>query len=349
MDITIHRDLGEPGHPAPAAHAAADLGRQSEQALLGHTDFHYRADTLAAQARDEDEAQTIILATDDEVPLGFLHLFLPRRDHLRTVHVEARLHPDRAPRPLLDALWPTLLDLCRQEGRTEVTWWEYSRQDDPTLVPATGTGAVESSEVTDWLGEHGFTLDQVEVVSTLHLAAAVGEGDVDKRYGLVTWQGPTPEHLLDGMARLRARMSTDAPHGSREAEEALWDAARIRRQEAVALAAHRTLLWAVALNADGEPVGYTILECPDRQPEIAHQLDTLVRAGDRGHGLGLALKRANLAQLQALRPAVRRVHTWNAGENRWMLGINRDLGFAPTSALGAWQRSLDASSAAARR
>jgi len=145
----------------------------------------------------------------------------------------------------------------------------------------------------------------------------------------VTWTGETPEHLLDGMAHLRARMTTGAPNGSREAEE-------------VARSARRTRLWAVALGPAGEPVGYTMLESPDGQPEVAHQMDTLVRCEDRGHGLGLALKRANLTHLQELRPQARRLHTWNAGENRWMLDNNRTLGFTPTSALGAWQRTLTA-------
>ena len=341
MNVTIHRDLGTPDSPHQAARDAAALGEQAEPALLGHTDFHHRADTLAAHAGDEDETQLLVLLHDATAPLGFLHVFLPRRENLSTVHVEARLHPGRDPRPLLDALWPPFLDLCRQERRTALTWWEHTRQDHPTLVPATGTGAVERTPLTDWLQSRGFVLDQVEVSSTLRLPVVVGEGDVDEHYRVVTWQGSTPEHLVEGMTRLRARMSTDAPTGNRESDEAVWDAARVRREEELATAALRDLLWAVALNTAGEPVGYTLIECPAGQPETAYQLDTLVRAEDRGHGLGLALKQANLSQLQGRYPAVRRLHTWNAGENRWMLGINRTLGFTPTSAVGAWQRNRE--------
>lgn len=272
-------------------------GVDAKQALLGHTDFHYRADTPAAYSHDEDESQLIILY--DEV--AFLHVFLSGRD----------------PLPLLDALYPAFQDLCRQERRTAVTWWEYSLQ------------------------ERGFVLDQVEVTNTQQLSVTVGEGDVDKRYELVTWTGETPDNLLDGMARLRARMTTDAPNGSRETEEAAWYAARIRREE-VARSARRTRLWAVALDPVGEPAGYTMLESLDGQPEVALQMDTLVRREDRGHGPGLALKRANLTHLQELRLQARCLHTWNAGEYRWMLDINRPLGFTPTSALGAWQRTLTA-------
>lgn len=336
LSVTVHDDLGEPGAPSQVAREVADLAARAERALLGHTDFHYRADTLAAYARDEDEPQLIILLRDAGEAVGFLHVFLPRHAHI--VHVEATLDPGRDAQPLLDTLWPTFEDLCRREERTSLTWWESSRQDHPTLPAATGVGAVESSAVTEWLRERGFVLDQVEVCSTLHLPVGVGEVDVDKHYEVVTWEGAMPERLLDGMARLRARMSRDAPKGSREGEER-WDAARIRRDEDMARRARRSQLWAVALAESGEPVGYTMIECPEGVPEIAYQMDTLVQPEDRGHGLGRALKQTNLARLQALRPGVRRVHTWNAGENRWMLAINRGMGFVPSSAVGAWQRT----------
>ncbi|MDO5513254.1 hypothetical protein, partial [Corynebacterium sp.] len=322
------------------------IGERAEQERFGHTDFHYRADTLAAYASDEAESRPILMLRDAGEAVAYLRINLPHSANTHTVHAEAVLLPGRDPGLLLDALWPPFLELCQRESRTALTWWEYSGQDNPSLPAATGSGAVEATAMAEWLQSHDFTLDQVELISTLHLPAEVGKGDVDKHYEVVTWEGPTPEHLLEPMARLRGRMATDAPHGSREAEEEVWDAARIRREEARARDSHRVVLWAVALNESGEPVGYTFVECPERQPEIAYQADTLVRAEDRGHGLGLALKRANALQLQTVRPQVKRLHTWNAEENRWMLGINRALGFVTSSAMGAWQRTLDASTEA---
>lgn len=172
MNVTIHHDLGHPDAPARAALVAAAIGGQAEQALLGHTDFHYRADTLAAYSHDEDESQLIILC--DEA--AFLHVFLPRSDNVHTVDVQATVLPGRDPLPLLDALYPAFQDLCRQERRTAITWWEYSRQEEPTLTAATDSGAVEATPVTDWLQERGFVLDQVEVTNTLQLPVTVGRG-----------------------------------------------------------------------------------------------------------------------------------------------------------------------------
>lgn len=126
-------------------------------------------------------------------------------------------------------------------------------------------------------------------------------------------------------------------HGCRSLEEERWDAERIRRDDALMVAAARLGVWAVAIDDAGEPVGYTYVECPDGRPAVAFQMDTFVRGSDRGHGLGMAVKAANLRQLWRVRPSVSRVHTWNAGENEWMLAINRRLGFVPSSALGAWE------------
>lgn len=132
-------------------------------------------------------------------------------------------------------------------------------------------------------------------------------------------------------------MNVEVPYGNRPVEEERWDAERIRRDDAMMVAAARLGVWAVAVDDAGEPVAYTYVERPDGRPEVAFQMDTLVRSNDRGHGLGMALKVANLRQLRSARPGVTRLHTWNAGVYEWMLAINRRLGFVPSSALGAWE------------
>ncbi|AJK68462.1 hypothetical protein [Corynebacterium marinum] len=51
----------------------------------------------------------------------------------------------------------------------------------------------------------------------------------------------------------------------------------------------------------------------------------------------MALKIANLAQLGQAIPRVRTVYTWNAENNRYMLDINRRLGFVSSGTLECWQ------------
>ena len=74
--------------------------------------------------------------------------------------------------------------------------------------------------------------------------------------------------------------------------------------------------------------------------EFVHQDDTLVIKEHRGKRLGMLVKTANLQRLAAERPSVRRVGTWNAEENSYMLSINVALGFRPAGGSGEWQLRL---------
>ena len=56
------------------------------------------------------------------------------------------------------------------------------------------------------------------------------------------WTGRTPEQWIDGIALLHTRMSTDAPEGDMEEPEDVWDADRLREQEAELARAPRTMV-----------------------------------------------------------------------------------------------------------
>ena len=97
----------------------------------------------------------------------------------------------------------------------------------------------------------------------------------------------------------------------------------------------------VALHAGtGEVAAYTHLAWPEEHPAGVWQEETLVLPHHRGHGLGMWTKLANLARLVEANPEARRVHTWNAVENRPMLAINDALGFVPVGVEGCWQKRL---------
>ncbi len=349
LRVEKHEHLGTPSDPSPAAIDAARVWEAAETAILGHADFSYGAGEIAAYAaEDADEAMVLFLVRDGDRCVGFLHADLPLRDNVHLAHVELRAMPDVDAVAVLDAAWPEFAAFCREKGRTAITFWELSGTDGATIRAVNGDGAVAPTPVTEWLAARGFFLDQVEVASTATVdSAPVGVPDaatdtapdagIADGYRVRTWEGPTPPDLVDGLVRLRARMYVDAPHGSRTQEEGNWDADRVRRVDAQIAEAGRTALWAVALDESDEPVAYTCLECPGFRPDVAFQQDTFVRRDDRGHGLGMAVKAANLRQLRRVRPQVARVHTWNAGENEWMLAINRELGYVPTCVVGAWE------------
>jgi len=102
----------------------------------------------------------------------------------------------------------------------------------------------------------------------------------------------------------------------------------------------RTKYNTVALSRDGDVVGYSDLATTVHEPGRAYQWGTLVRPQDRGHRLGVALKIANLRLLQAERPDVVRVTTYNAEVNEHMIGVNEALGFRPIARLGDFQKKL---------
>ena len=53
------------------------------------------------------------------------------------------------------------------------------------------------------------------------------------------------------------------------------------------------------------------------------------------------IKAANCALISQERPSSRRVHTWNADENDYMLAINTRLGYRRQNIAAAWQKVLD--------
>jgi RimJ/RimL family protein N-acetyltransferase len=88
-------------------------------------------------------------------------------------------------------------------------------------------------------------------------------------------------------------------------------------------------------------VAYTDVATTIHEPGRAYQWGTLVRPDVRGHRLGLAVKVANLRLLQAERPDIEQLTTYNAEVNAHMGAVNDRLGFAPVGRLGEFQRRLD--------
>jgi GNAT superfamily N-acetyltransferase len=60
----------------------------------------------------------------------------------------------------------------------------------------------------------------------------------------------------------------------------------------------------------------------------------------RGHGLGRAIKIANLRRARQAHPLLRRVVTTNAGENAAMRSVNLGLGFREVGVDGNWQKVI---------
>ena len=148
-----------------------------------------------------------------------------------------------------------------------------------------------------------------------------------------------PEDWLEDRAYLARRMSTDAPMGEIDLDEEEWDAERVRRQWSSA--GSTRAVEAVARHLPtGRLVGYTDLTVRPATPHLAIQADTLVLREHRGHGLGLAMKVAEVRALVQELPRVTEIHTWNARANTPMIAVNRQLGFEERGFTHEWAKDL---------
>ncbi len=370
---------GVPCSDAPGvARVFAEVARVSEASLrevYGHTDLvdqpevlhlHHldRADqdrvlvvALAGPAAATVERDAVGMPVLADVPtaglLGYGYANLPLHDNTSSAELHVEVHPDARGAGVGTAVLQAVEEHLRAAGREVTLTWTTHREetsaDDPDALTApTGVGNLRRSDpVVAFALSRGYRLEQTERHSQLDLPVPAAVLDplreqavaASAGYRLLTWVGATPPEHVEGMARLRQRMSVDVPMGELALEEERWDADRVRRADERAERVGRTQLYAVAQHeASGELVAYTLIMCPQDKPEVAWQGDTLVHGEHRGHRLGLLVKVANLDQLARVRPGSRRIHTWNAGENRWMLAINVALGFRRVATEGIWQR-----------
>ena len=272
---------------------------------------------------------------------------LSRREALHIAGVDVLVLPEARRRGVGTAVWRAIEDVLDADGRTTVqAWVDHRPADGPVLEAPTGFGSVplDAAEVR-FLAALGFRLEQVERMSELRLDDALEHLErlrADalphaRGYAIRTWTGRTPPELLEQLAVLHQRMSTDAPVAGLDHEEEAWDAGRVERIEEVEERRGRDMLRAVAIHeATGALVAFTtlVVASPERP---AYQHDTLVHGEHRGHRLGMLVKVANLLALAERIPRGVRVMTWNAEENRPMLGVNESLGFRAIGYEGAWQ------------
>ncbi|PFG39641.1 acetyltransferase (GNAT) family protein [Georgenia soli] len=376
MEMRVVEVPRPPHTDAPASAAVQawhEVFAESMRAVLGHDDFADPPAALVAMlAEQRHAARTLLVALRDgagagddagaSLPsdpadvLGYAWFSLPRTDNHHLAEAEVVVRPAARHRGVGTALWHAAEERIRAAGRATVTTWTSHAAEAPegsdAVVPRTGVGRIPADDdAARFARRHGFALEQGERQSTLHLpvdpdrvTAWRGEAEAvaGPDYRLVQWTDRAPEEWLDSLAELQRRMSVDVPLGGLDFREEAWDAQRIRdMEEELAGADQRYVLSAAEHVPGGELVAFTYVVLPRSRPEVAYQYNTLVHGEHRGRRLGLLVKAANLQLLATTQPALRRLHTWNAGENRHMLAINERMGFVPASLEGAWQRRYD--------
>jgi GNAT superfamily N-acetyltransferase len=347
-----------------ALHGAATVSREVDADTYGHEDLAFTAQYLWAKLQEQEYARRVRLVAvpagvaepePDDVA-GSASVILPRHSNEHLAHASVTVRPRSRRRGVGTALLRAVEELAVAAGRTTVILEsEHGGEPEPgapgVLEPASGAGriAVGDPGAALCLG-HGYVLEQAARYSVLdlpvapeHLGAlhdgAAARAGAD--YRLVSWQDRAPEQWLEAWAVLETRMSTDEPQAGLDLEEDPWDPARLRRYEAdIAASGHGYLVVAAEHVPSGTLAGFTMVQYQLDRPGPVFQEDTIVLAEHRGHRLGMLVKADLLRRLREVRPDARRVHTWNAEENAFMLGINVALGFWPAGVAGAWQKHL---------
>lgn len=356
-------------------HGTAALSSAAEQERWGHDDLAYSpADCLTYLRNQEYATRLQLLAVQDPAVrdsamldsavsgatrapvLGAAWLTMPKRGNERLAYLEVTVHPDHRRAGLGGALVDRCEQIAADHGRrTLIAHSEHAGEpaadDARALEPPTGSGRIDGASAAAVLARgRGYALEQAErysvlslpvdpdLLQRLHSDAAERAG---RDYRLVSWVDRTPEEWLEQMAGLYTRMSTDVPVAGLEIEEDPWDDERVRRAEQdVAASGHGHVVVATEHVPTGTLTAFTSVEYPLERSAVVLQNDTLVLRDHRGHRLGMLVKTEMLRRLAEIRPRAARVHTWNAEENAFMLGINVALGFRPAGVVGLWQKKL---------
>ncbi|MEO6941753.1 MAG: GNAT family N-acetyltransferase [Terrimesophilobacter sp.] len=322
-----------------------------EADTMGNSDLAYDAAELLPNWQNDYEPQICLVARVDGQIVARAIYQAPIEDGSSDVWFDIEVLPAFRRIGIGNALFERLCEMSAADGRTAQQSYVIHKAADggATLPSPTGFGAVPRDNAeTRFLLKRGFDLEQVERISRLELpldaesfagSFAVATEAAGPDYRIVNWTGRTPEQWLAGIALLHQRMSTDAPWAGMEFTEEEWDEDRVRALDDRREVSPRAMLvTGVEHVPSGVLAGFTELSVPPEVERPVEQQDTLVLKEHRGHKLGMLLKLANLQYLTQTHPGHPSVTTFNAEENRPMLGVNEAIGFVPVGFGGGWKR-----------
>jgi GNAT superfamily N-acetyltransferase len=271
-------------------------------------------EALADLDSDATTERRALAAVDGDEVVGVAAVQVPLLEDLDDAWVNVVVDRDHRRRGIGRSLLKAALDTATGLGRSRV-------------IGDTGAGGAGEA----FAAVVGARVTQVDVASVLDVTTVdrhelSGRAACPGDYRLVQWRDRCPDELVDRFAVARAAMN-DAPQGDEQHDDWEWDADRVREVE------RRRARWRVRCyttaavdGTSGDVGGFTDLLVVDR-PSTALQEDTGVVRAHRGHGLGIAMKSANLLAVTEREPQITRIVTWNAEGNRHMRGVNERLGF----------------------
>lgn len=267
---------------------------------------------------------------EDATAVAWLGVYLQTDDNLDVAQVDIEVHPDHRGRGIGRQVLQLLTDELPPVGRSRMLFECPMGGPGERFLRAAGARCM----VADTQRRLDVTRMDVAHHDELLRDATSHASD----YDLVTWVGATPTDMLDDVAVLHARMSTDPPLDDLVLEPEEYDAPKVAARDRM-MAAHGKRVYAAAVRhrTSGTVVGITTLVVTSDVPTFGDQWETIVLPEHRGHRLGMLLKIANLQQVLVHEPQLEVVDTWNADSNAVMLAVNVEMGFVPVRAGGEWE------------
>jgi GNAT superfamily N-acetyltransferase len=281
-----------------------------------------------------DEPQQVWLATDDSgEPVGYYMLALPERENKQNAFCDPIVALDRRRQGIGRMLLAHAAERAEQAGRTLLM--EMARLGAPGSAFAEACGArsgiQEVRRVLDIDADQRGKLAGLRAEALPHAAG----------YSLRFWTSPTPDELLGQVAAVNNAMA-DAPHDA-AFEPFVWDAERVRVGERKNVDLGFRIHSVAAIHDEsGEMAALTEVEVDPDTPEWGHQGLTAVTRAHRGHRLGKLIKVAMLEWLAEIEPQVRRIVTYNAAQNEYMIAVNEDLGHRVGDIFQGWELDVAA-------
>jgi GNAT superfamily N-acetyltransferase/RimJ/RimL family protein N-acetyltransferase len=280
-------------------------------------------------------------AVEDGALAGLVWVHLPLKDNTHYAEAELLVHPGRRRRGVGSALLARLLDLAREERRSELV----------VIARAAVEGGPGRSDTgAKFLERRGFTRALTEIDRRLDIGAidpaaeerlwdeaVAASGD----YEAVSWTGRCPDEYLEGLGRIDSMIFAEIPLGDVDLRPLVVDPQFVRAREDRAEAQGNAVIRTIAVHkGSGDLAANTVIHV-HRDETHAGQSITIVDPAHRGHRLGLLVKLANLRRLREARPDVTAIWAGNADTNANMTAINDLLGFRPVDARVSYKRRLD--------
>jgi len=339
-DAALHRDV-------LAISEAATI------ADLGNADWSMTtSDLISFLTPSPHTANSLAVAVQNGTTVGYATASLPLSDNLSAAEINAYVHPDYRNRGIGGELFDWAEHQATDQGRSVLQPWVNTPEPQPgepvAQAPTGGELPADFNGVKFLLG-HGYALEQVERASRQDLPVdpavleplrrdAVAHSD---GYLMHTWRTPLPEQWVSDFARLRSRVSIEAPIAGLDYEEEVWDADRLHeRWSESARIGCRAVVVAAEHLATHRLVAFSEMLWNAERREFAWQGYTFVSSDHRGHRLGTLVKITMLDGLPSVAPETTRIYTSNATENAPMLSINVAMGYRPCGAYGCFQKKV---------